>query len=282
MVVLIALTSVLVLVAQQNKHMLHSIKAQLVGCAFFLSIIFAQSAFAECEISVADKPHWQRLPKSAIALDGDSIKFSGGQIRLLGVNTPERGEPLSDVAKKQLQDWVDEGVYWFNPNQAKDHYGRYLGHLFFADGRSVNARLLSQGLAFLALVPPELSYSDCYINMWSKLLGRPKGVLNNSYYQPVMASDTKKLRGGYLRVKGVVNDVKRSRNAWWIRLDGDVVITVRKKHWAAFVDFNPSSLVGRKILVSGWVNDRRGSKADKKGYAGFVLTLTHPEHLQQL
>lgn len=134
--VLIALTSVLVLVAQQNKHMLQFIKARLFGCAFFLSIIFAQLAFAECEISVADKSHWQRLPKSAIALDGDSVKFSGRQLRLLGVNTPERGEPLADVAKKQLQAWIDEGVYWLNPNQAKDHYGRYLSHLFFADGRS--------------------------------------------------------------------------------------------------------------------------------------------------
>lgn len=270
--------------------MLKYIKAWLLSCAFFLPVGLSNiaSADAACGIKAIDKSYWQRLPADAKALDGDSISFAGKQqLRLLGVNTPERGQPLAEDAKRQLQQWIDQGIYWLNIDGAQDRYGRYLSHLFFADGRSVNANLISKGLGFLVLMPPELDYSDCYIEAWDHVKAAPVGVLRDEYYQPVRITEkpeqyNKRLRGGYLRVTGAVRSVKRSKNAWWLELGDDVVLQVRKQYWSVFENLDLQALLGQSVLASGWVVDRRGSRAHKKGYARFVLVLTHPEHLQLL
>jgi micrococcal nuclease len=80
-------------------------------------------------------------------IDGDTLVDQTGVVyRLLGINTPEKGEEyyqeakdyLSVVNEKQievLRDWDDKGKY-----------GRDLRYIFY-EGRLINVELVEQGLA---------------------------------------------------------------------------------------------------------------------------------------
>ena len=79
-------------------------------------------------------------------IDGDTLVCNNETIRLLGIDTPEIGEELSQEAKEYLsiveekeieilRDWDDEGKYY-----------RKLRYVFYND-RMINIELVEQGLA---------------------------------------------------------------------------------------------------------------------------------------
>ena len=79
-------------------------------------------------------------------IDGDTLVCNNETIRLLGIDTPEKGEPfsveatnyLSIVNNKEieiLRDWEDRGKYY-----------RKLRYVFY-EGRIINLELIEQGLA---------------------------------------------------------------------------------------------------------------------------------------
>ena len=91
-------------------------------------------------------------------IDGDTLVCDNETIRLLGIDTPERGEEfyqeakdyLSIVDKKEveiLRDWEDKGKY-----------GRDLRYIFYED-RLINIELVEQGLA-TAYYYDDLVYED--------------------------------------------------------------------------------------------------------------------------
>jgi len=81
-------------------------------------------------------------------LDGDTIETNIGKIRLLGINTPEKGMPYYNEARILLQNLVlnksvDLDIIKGNE---KDKYGRTLAYVFLGDF-FVNKEILNQGLA---------------------------------------------------------------------------------------------------------------------------------------
>jgi len=78
-------------------------------------------------------------------IDGDSIELSDSRkVRMLGVNTPEKGKFISDKAiefMKRLENKTITLKY-----KEKDRYGRVLGYLIF-EGENYNLGLLRNGLA---------------------------------------------------------------------------------------------------------------------------------------
>jgi endonuclease YncB( thermonuclease family) len=88
----------------------------------------------------------------ARVLDGDTAELTGGdRLRLLGIDTPEAGEPLHDEARALLTRLslnqpcrVDYG------NTRRDKYGRMLGYLY-VDTVFVNRAIISAGLAYVYL-----------------------------------------------------------------------------------------------------------------------------------
>jgi micrococcal nuclease len=83
-------------------------------------------------------------------VDGDSLEadLDGErvEIRLLGVNAPERGECWSDRARDALESLLAASPVSFDGAGGSDRFGRALGYLF-AGGRPVNAALLEMGAA---------------------------------------------------------------------------------------------------------------------------------------
>lgn len=85
-------------------------------------------------------------------LDGDTYVLSGDRrVRLLGIDTPEKGEPFSETAKN-FADSLLNGAHItieFDKTQ-KDKYGRLLGYVRFQD-YFVNKMMIERGLARLYL-----------------------------------------------------------------------------------------------------------------------------------
>lgn len=109
------------------------------------------------EIAVEDL-RWSgktRSLKVVKVIDGDTVELaSGDRVRLLHINTPEKGEPGSREAtaftRSQSQNKVVEVKFGIVP---RDRYGRFLAEIF-VDGRSINESLVLKGLAHAFFIPP--------------------------------------------------------------------------------------------------------------------------------
>ncbi len=82
-------------------------------------------------------------------VDGDTIKIKGGKyVRLIGIDTPERGQPLYGAAKRSLDQMIGGRVKLVNPTsvQNKDGYGRLLRYVR-TSGRDTGKVQVRKGLA---------------------------------------------------------------------------------------------------------------------------------------
>jgi endonuclease YncB( thermonuclease family) len=65
-------------------------------------------------------------------VDGDTVRLGNGKyVRLIGIDTPERGRPYYRAAKRHLDKLVDGRVRLVNPASVDDHdrYGRLLRYV---------------------------------------------------------------------------------------------------------------------------------------------------------
>jgi len=65
-------------------------------------------------------------------VDGDTIRLLNGRyVRLIGIDTPERGRPYYKAAKRNLDQLIDGQVRLVNPRSVDDvdHYGRLLRYV---------------------------------------------------------------------------------------------------------------------------------------------------------
>jgi micrococcal nuclease len=95
--------------------------------------------------------------------DGDSFvveRADGNEadVRLLGINTPERNECLADEARQALTDLLERGdVVLERDVSDRDRFGRLLRYAYAGD-TFVNQELVAQGLALAARFPPDLAH----------------------------------------------------------------------------------------------------------------------------
>jgi endonuclease YncB( thermonuclease family) len=89
-------------------------------------------------------------------VDGDTVRLSDGEsVRLLGIDTPERGEPLYREATDVLAQLVrDREVRLEFAGNRRDHYQRLLAHLWLND-TLVNEQMVRTGMARLYIWPPD-------------------------------------------------------------------------------------------------------------------------------
>jgi endonuclease YncB( thermonuclease family) len=212
-------------------------------------------------------------------IDGDTVALADGRhVRLIGINTPEvahtaskgrkgnAAEPLSYRAQQALQQLVvGKSVRLQLGTLAVDRYGRSLGRLFTANGESVEAQLLRQGLGFVVIKSPDYRYRDCVIAASREAQARKLGVWRESYFSPRDAQSIRASDTGFRRVRGVVSKVDVRRKQMWIELRGSVVIKVAAKNLGRFNVREMQALSGRNIEVSGWLVDRSASRAPKRG-----------------
>jgi micrococcal nuclease len=94
-------------------------------------------------------------------IDGDTIVVEGGErVRLLDIDTPERGQPCSTNATKRLGELIDgKEITLISGKENRDVYDRLLRYVFLND-TFVNLVLVREGWANLYIVNKDQRYYD--------------------------------------------------------------------------------------------------------------------------
>lgn len=103
-------------------------------------------------------------------IDGDTIELANGErVRYIGIDTPERGQPFYEVAKRFNAQLVEgKHVELEFDVQQRDKYGRLLAYVYVEhNGKRVfvNAELIKQGYALAYTVPPNVKYADEFVRL---------------------------------------------------------------------------------------------------------------------
>lgn len=120
-------------------------------------------------------------------VDGDTIVvLMGGKeerVRLIGVDTPETKQPRNPVelygpeASAFTREALEgKKVRLETDVQERDRYGRLLAYVYLEDGTFFNEELLRQGYAKILTVPPNVKYSEEFLNIQRQALEAGRGL----------------------------------------------------------------------------------------------------------
>ena len=214
--------------------------------------------------------------------DGDTVRTTAGlKIRLLGINTPELGhgkkpdQPLAQEARQLLIDMLarHRQVSLRFDQERLDRYQRTLAHLFLDDGTNAQEQLLRAGLATTLVLPPNQWSAACYTDVESDARILRQGVWALKPYQPVAAQDLAPSSNGYHVVHGSVQRIGQSKRNVWLNLTHDVALRFPRDDLAMFHEFDPASLLGKRVEVRGWIQRHKGQ---------LRITVRHPAAIRLL
>jgi len=110
----------------------------------------------ESNASPASAAHYDASGRCYHVVDGDTIDVEGvGRVRLVGINTPERGEPGYQNATDFVKRMVEGKTVNLDIDNAK-HYDKYNRTLavVYIDHINLNQELLKRGYAEVMYIPP--------------------------------------------------------------------------------------------------------------------------------
>lgn len=196
--------------------------------------------------------------------DGDTLTLTDGRkVRLLGVNATEvaregrPNEPFAKQAKQAAKKFLDKAkrIELLTDTEVKDHYGRWLGHIFNESGESLEQHLLQHGLGYHVAIPPNLSLAECLDQAEQQAQDNLRGLWSDKGISPVKARLVK--RGGFQRVQGKVTTVSM-RKHWRIELDNDFTVMLYSEHQHRFSRKWFERLQGKHVEIQGWVYKSKG------------------------
>jgi len=99
-------------------------------------------------------------------IDGDTIVINGTSVRMLGINTPERGKKYYNEAKEFLETLVLNRTVKLEYGKDKfDKYGRKLAYVF-VNSLNVNLELVKKGYANPYFVSGKDKYYQTFYSAW--------------------------------------------------------------------------------------------------------------------
>lgn len=120
---------------------------------------------------------YARPVEVAEIIDGDTVRLSDGElVRLLGIDTPEHGEPFFDEASKSLtRSILGREVELTFDYTRRDHYHRLLGYVWLND-TLVNLQLVRNGLARVYAWPPDTLYYRNFVAVQTEARHEKRGI----------------------------------------------------------------------------------------------------------
>ncbi len=228
-------------------------------------------------------------------VDGDTVILSSGkQVRMVGIQAPKlalqrknfKDWPMADLAKQQLENIaLNQPVIIKYGGRKVDRHRRILAHLFITNdnGKQVwlQEYMLQQGLARAYSFRDNRACINILQTAENIARNAKQNIWSNQYYDLIAASDLKKLNqlfGSYQLVEGVLLKFEHKFGQLYFNFGKnyktDFTINVAKRDRMAFaqsgIDF--TSLVGKKIRIRGWLEQRGGP----------MITASHPEQFEFL
>ncbi|MBV1914611.1 MAG: thermonuclease family protein [Pseudomonadales bacterium] len=224
-------------------------------------------------------------------IDGDTVVLGDGRhLRIIGVNTPEMNwrkynsdgvpQPYAREATHFLESWVGSAsqTYISLGNEKTDRYGRALAHLYGGKESNITsaaAQLIRRGYGYSLAIPPNLNQASCLKKVEALARSEQLGLWHNFSLQVI--EPNKRLKAGFQLLGGRVTKVSKTKNSWWLELDGPLVLRISRKNIGYFDTQMLYGVKGKSISVRGWVIDR-GEKYDHhpKGYKRWMMHIFHP------
>ena len=120
------------------------------------------------------------LVKIDRVIDGDTIKANETSIRLLGINTPEKGEKGYQEAKEFLEKMVlNKLVQLEYVGEREDRYGRTLAYVF-VNGENINSKIVENGLGNYYFPSGNNIYSNELKKSWNVCIENNKNLCEKS------------------------------------------------------------------------------------------------------
>lgn len=96
-------------------------------------------------------------------IDGDTLELSTGQkIRLIGIDTPESGDPYYQEAKQELSSLILNKTITLEKDVSEtDKYGRLLRYIYL-DDLFINEEMVRRGFARVYTYPPDVKYANLF------------------------------------------------------------------------------------------------------------------------
>jgi endonuclease YncB( thermonuclease family) len=214
--------------------------------------------------------------------DGDTVRLMDGRkIRLIGINAPELArnkQPEQALATdsrdrlKQLLSQANNRVKLVYGKQRLDRYQRTLAHLFLPDGKNLQADLLQRGLATANTYPPNVAFTDCYVEVEQLARCQNAGIWSLNEYKILNSSQLSPEANGYHLLSGLVERVSESDKGFWIFLTDGIMLGVRKPDLKYFEIEQLRKLNQQKITVRGWLHPKKKITRGVKYY----MRVRHP------
>jgi micrococcal nuclease len=104
-------------------------------------------------------------------IDGDTIEIENKtSVRLLGINSPEKGEFYYEEAKEFLEDLIlNKQVELEYVGERKDKYGRTLAYIYFNE-ENINLKLVEEGFANYYFYSGKDKHSDDLMDAWDSCI----------------------------------------------------------------------------------------------------------------
>ena len=95
-------------------------------------------------------------------IDGDTIRLQNNQkVRLIGINTPEKGEKYYKEATDSLKNLVENKEVILEKDISEtDRFGRLLRYVYLKDGTFVNLEMVKNGHAMAKSYKPDIKYDN--------------------------------------------------------------------------------------------------------------------------
>lgn len=241
---------------------------------FFFALILIYSSSANSATHCLSKEQqlnsvndWNKVSR---IVDGDTIHLDDGRkIRFLGINTPEIGykgkpsQPFAQQAKKVLQSLLQQnqkvGLYY--DKERNDKYKRTLAYVVLSNGQNVAEVLLKKGLAQSIVVPPNDQQINCFRQLEKQARQANSGIWQLAENQFISADTLALKTKGYRLISGQISSYNESRKSIYLQLTNKLAIRIAKKDKRYFSNTNLKSIVGKKVLVRGWLNTYKGRQS---------------------
>jgi micrococcal nuclease len=250
-----------------------------IGALFCLCLIPLHALGAPCGAQAITE--WAQVRH---VHDGDTVRLGDGRrVRLIGIDTPEvayeerPGEPYGERARERLTELIKRSgnrVGLRYGTERRDDYGRELAHLYDRDRRNLSALLLSEGLAVILPVAPNLALRDCYARAEAQARGRARGLWGHPDYRERSSAELGRADvDRYRVVRGTVTRIGQSRSAVWVNLGDDVALRIPREDLVRFGNWDWDLLQGRELRARGQVYLRNGQ---------LRISIQHPDNLELL
>ena len=111
-------------------------------------------------------------------IDGDTIVVAEESVRLLGINSPERGEAYHEKAKEFLEGLILDNKIRLEKSNKKDKYGRILAFIFISQ-TNLNVELVRWGLANVYILDNK-KYEDELRDAWKECVKKNVNLCKKS------------------------------------------------------------------------------------------------------